>query len=75
MKSPLVSITSAIYNTAHLLPDMIKSVLAQTFDDWELVFLDDGSTDGSFQIAQSVDDPRIRVFRNDRTCRMGYDPA
>jgi len=61
-----VSVTSAFYNTGPFLLDMIKSVLAQTFQDWELVLLDDGSTDDSLEIARSVDDPRIRVFSNGR---------
>jgi glycosyltransferase involved in cell wall biosynthesis len=63
-RRPLVSVTSAFYNTAPFLLDMIKSILAQTFEDWELVLLDDGSTDDSLAIARSVDDPRIRVFSN-----------
>lgn len=61
---PLVSVTSAFYNTGPFLLDMIKSILAQTFTDWELVVLDDGSTDGSLALAQSIADPRVRVFTN-----------
>jgi glycosyltransferase involved in cell wall biosynthesis len=61
---PLVSVTSAFFNTGPFLLDMIKSILAQTFTDWELVLLDDGSTDGSLALVQSVADPRVRVFTN-----------
>jgi glycosyltransferase involved in cell wall biosynthesis len=64
MSTCLVSITSAFYNEDHFLLDMIKSVFCQTFPDWELILLDDGSTDNSLQIAQSIDDPRVRVFTN-----------
>jgi glycosyltransferase involved in cell wall biosynthesis len=63
-RQPLVSITSTVYNTAPFLLDMIKSILGQTFTDFEFVLLDDGSTDGSLELAQSVVDPRIRVFSN-----------
>lgn len=66
---PRVSVTSAFYNTGPALLEMVRSVLAQTFDDWELVLLDDGSTDDSLQIAASLDDPRIRVFTNE--CNLG----
>jgi glycosyltransferase involved in cell wall biosynthesis len=64
MNEPLVSITSAFYNEAPRLLDMIKSVFAQTFTDWELILLDDGSTDNSLELARSIDDPRVKVFSN-----------
>ena len=64
--APLVSITSAFYNTGPVLLEMVKSVLAQTFQDFELVLLDDGSTDGSRALAESIVDPRVRVFTNGR---------
>ncbi len=51
MKTPFVSVTSAFYNTGPILLDMVRSILCQTFTDWELVLLDDGSTDDSLQIA------------------------
>jgi glycosyltransferase involved in cell wall biosynthesis len=64
MNTPLVSITSAFYNGERFLLDMVKSVFAQTFIDWELILLDDGSTDDSLELAKSIDDPRVRVFSN-----------
>jgi len=64
MDTPLVSITSAFHNEEVHLLYMIKSVFAQTFTDWELILIDDGSTDNSLQIAQSIDDPRVRVYTN-----------
>jgi len=66
INKPLVSITSAFFNEGPVLLDMVKSVFAQTFTDWELILLDDGSTDNSLQLAQSIDDPRVRVFTNGR---------
>jgi glycosyltransferase involved in cell wall biosynthesis len=44
----------------------LKSVFAQTFTDWELILFDDMSTDGSFEFAQSLQDPRVRVVRDGR---------
>lgn len=64
MNAPLVSITSAIYNEENYLLDMVKSVFAQTFTDWELILVDDDSTDNSLEIARSIDDSRVRLFAN-----------
>lgn len=64
MNTPIVSITSAFYNEEAYLPDLIKSVFVQTFTDWELILIDDASTDNSLKIAQSIDDPRVRVIKN-----------
>ena len=66
MDTPIVSITSAFYNVGPVLLDMVRSVFAQTFKNWELVLLDDGSTDESLQIAKSINDSRVRVFTNVR---------
>jgi len=66
MSMPLVSITSAFHNEERYLPDLIRAVFAQTLTDWELILLDDGSTDRSLEIAQSVKDPRVRVYSNGR---------
>ncbi len=49
---PLVSAIIIFFNEEQFLPEAIASVLAQTYDDWELLLVDDGSTDGSTAIAQ-----------------------
>lgn len=52
-----------VYNGERWLRESLASVFAQTFDDWELVFWDDQSTDGSAQILQEFpEDPRVRYF-------------
>ena len=56
-----VSIGLSFYNNEQTLADAVRSVFAQTFQDWELILVDDGSSDGSLKIAQAVDDPRMRV--------------
>lgn len=64
MNKPLVSITSAFYNEEDKILDMVRSIFAQKFTDWELILLDDGSTDNSLEIVKSIDDPRIKVISN-----------
>ncbi len=58
---PAVSVGLPFFNAGSTLAAAINSILAQTFADWELILLDDGSTDGSLAIAKSFSDPRIRV--------------
>lgn len=53
------------HNGVLTLPWALGSLLAQVWKDWECVFVDDGSTDRSFDVAMSLGDPRIRAFRFD----------
>lgn len=64
MIGPLPPLTIGIpfYNAESFLMDAIKSVFAQTHEDWELILVDDGSSDRSLEIARSVCDPRVRVY-------------
>ena len=62
MHMPLVSVAIPFRDSASTLPDAIRSIFAQTFEDWELLLLDDGSRDHSLDIARSISDPRVRVF-------------
>ncbi|MCL2744938.1 MAG: glycosyltransferase family 2 protein, partial [Planctomycetaceae bacterium] len=59
-----VSIGISFLNNKRTLVHAIRSVFAQTIDDWELLLVDDGSSDGSLEIAQSVKDPRVRVLHD-----------
>lgn len=61
-----VSIITASYNYARLLPEALDSVLAQTHERWELLAVDDGSSDGSWEVlrAYAARDGRIRVLRH-----------
>ncbi len=65
---PLVSVLITVFNRECYLAAAVDSVLAQTMQDFEIVIVDDCSTDGSVDIARAyaARDPRIRFFRNDR---------
>ena len=60
---PSVSIVMPLFNKSNQVLDTIASVLAQTVSDWELVVVDDGSTDGGAEKVSALDDERIRVVR------------
>jgi glycosyltransferase involved in cell wall biosynthesis len=61
---PTVSVILPTYNRAHLLPRAIATVLAQTYQDFELIVVDDGSTDHTKSILQSFTDPRLHCLRH-----------
>lgn len=54
VKGPAISIVSPCYNTARYVPYMVDSLLAQDFTDWELILLDDGSTDNTQQVFNKI---------------------
>ena len=60
----MVSIVMATFNRASTLPRAVESVLRQTYSDWELIIIDDGSTDGTPDLLASMTDPRIRMYRH-----------
>jgi len=67
-----VSIAIPFFNNAATLEVAIRSVFAQTLNDWELLLIDDGSCDGSLKIAQSVRDSRVRTFTDGENRGLVY---
>lgn len=61
MSSPTVSVVIPAYNREDVLTASVDSVLRQTWTDFEVLIVDDGSTDATREIAESMTDPRIRV--------------
>lgn len=66
MSVPRLSVGLAMRNSAATIDAAIRSILAQRFEDWELVLLDDGSSDSSVEHARRFDDPRIQVHVDGR---------
>ena len=62
METPLVSVIMSNYNGERLIRRSIKSVLRQTYKNFEFIIIDDGSTDGSIDIINSFSDERIKKF-------------
>ena len=65
MSNDLVSIIMPSHNCGRFVRETIESVLAQTYTNWELLFVDDCSTDDTEAIVQSFADTRIHYFRNE----------
>ena len=59
---PLVSIIMTCYNNDNTLEDAISSIINQSYKNWELIFVDDGSTDQSLKIINHIVDKRIKIF-------------
>ncbi len=64
---PLVSIITPTYQHAAYIRECLESVIAQTYGDWELIVVDDGSTDGTLDEVARVIDPRIRVLAREHS--------
>lgn len=63
---PLVSVLIPVYNAGLFLRETLDDILNQTFTDFEVILIDDGSTDDSFNIMKSYSDNRIRLFQNEK---------
>ena len=67
---PPVSIGIPFFNAEEDLLDAVRSVFAQTHEEWELILVDDGSTDSSLELAKSINDPRVRVYSDGENKRL-----
>lgn len=78
--TPKVSVVLPTYNRAAFLPGAIRSVLDQTVQNWELIIVDDGSTDNTREVLEQFKDPRIHVVYREHqgqnmTMRAGVEAS
>lgn len=70
---PLFSVLIANYNNGKYLMDAVESVCNQTYANWEIILVDDGSTDNSHELYKELEkDERIHIFLNDQNRGCGY---
>jgi succinoglycan biosynthesis protein ExoO len=69
---PLISVILPVYNGAGYLPQAIRSVLAQSLGDFELIIINDASTDGTAAVIKSCHDPRVRLISLEENRGAGF---
>jgi len=80
-KEPAITVLMPAYNAAPYIRRAMASILSQTFQDFEFLIIDDGSSDGTAEIVESMDDKRMRLIRNPKnlglvpTLNLGIDLA
>ena len=68
---PLVSVIIPTYNRGHFIEESIRSVIEQTYENWELIIVDDGSEDDTWEVIQSLNHPKIRYYKMNHCGRLG----
>ena len=71
-KKPTLSVITPIYNGADFVARCYKNLLKQSFENWEWVVVDDGSTDNTAEIVQRIKDTRVRLFSYKQNKGRGY---
>ena len=69
---PLVSVMMPAFNAEYTIDKAIKSLQLQTYESWECVIVDDGSTDDTVAIINSIQDDRIRLIKLEKNMGRGY---
>ncbi|MFB9762683.1 glycosyltransferase family 2 protein [Ectobacillus funiculus] len=68
----LVSVVTAVYNGEKYLQECIQSILNQTYPEFEYIIVNDGSTDGTKEILDAVQDTRVRIIHLDQNCGAAF---
>lgn len=72
MEKFLISVLCPAYNHENFIERMIKSVINQSYEKWELIIVDDCSSDNTFQIASMYANERIKVYKNESNLGVNY---
>ena len=64
-ESGLVTVVICVYNAGAFLRPSVESILSQTYQNLEVILVDDGSTDGCFSAINDLSDPRMRILRQE----------
>lgn len=70
---PLISVVMSTYNRAKILSETIESILAQTYDNFEFIIINDSSNDNTKDIIQKYSDNRIKLFNNKKNCGCTFN--
>ena len=66
-ENPLISVLIPVYNAELFIGESISSILNQTYTNWELIIIDDGSNDNSASIIGNITDPRIHFHKQENS--------
>ena len=70
--NPVITIAMPVYNCESFILDSIKSIINQTFSNWELIIINDNSSDSTSKILNNIEDPRIRIYNNNERNGLAY---
>ena len=62
IKKPLLSVITPVYNGVNFIAGCYNNLISQSFQDWEWIVVDDGSTDGTEDAVKKINDDRIHLF-------------
>lgn len=71
-EKPLVSVIMPAYNAEKYIREAIESILGQTYDNFELIIIDDCSLDKTMDVVNTIKDDRIRIFHNEKNMGIAY---
>ena len=69
-KDIFVTIAIPFYNAEETILDAVRSVFAQTHENWELLLIDDGSNDKSLELVQGIKDPRVSIYSDGKNLKL-----
>lgn len=72
MNKPLVSVVLTNYNGERFVEQAVRSVMAQTYENWELILVDDASTDRSPEILRNLEGGKIRLIENEKNSQVSF---